>query len=111
MSFDLSAYLNAAVQGVPLAFVVMGLVWAWGELGVKGPWQMVSSLATGLVLGGGYMVAQTRPPVGDAWQAFGYWFAVAVYGLGLGVMSSGLYEFGKDTILKAVHLERRANGE
>lgn len=102
MEFDLTVYIKAAVQGVPLLFVVMGLVWAWGKLGLEGKQQLVSSLMTGLALGMLYMVAQTRPPAGDWWLSFGYWFANAIYGLGLGVLASLLYELNKDLIKKLI---------
>jgi hypothetical protein len=38
------------------------------------------------------MVAQQRPPAGD-WQAgLGYWFAVMVYGMAMGLVASGVYD-------------------
>jgi hypothetical protein len=102
MEFDLGVYVQAAVSGVPLLFVCMGLVWAWGKLGLEGKQQLVSSLITGLALGLLYMVSQTRPPVGDTWVSFGYWFANVIYGLGLGVFASLLYEINKDLIRKLI---------
>lgn len=102
MEFDLAIYVKAAVSGVPLLFVVIGLVWAWGELGAQGKAQLVSSMLTGLALGLPYMVTQTRPPTGDWWLAFGYWFAAIVYGLGLGVLASVLYNVNKDLLKKLI---------
>jgi hypothetical protein len=102
MEFDLTVFIQAAVQGVPLMFVVIGLVWVWGKLGLQGKQQLVSSMLTGLALGLPYMIAQTRPPVGDWWVAFGYWFATVVYGLGLGVFASLLYELNKDLATKLI---------
>ena len=102
MEFDLAIYVKAAVSGVPLLFVVIGLVWVWGELGAKGKAQLVSSMITGLALGLPYMITQTRPPVGDWWLSFGYWFAGIIYGLGLGVLSSVLYNINKDLIKKLI---------
>ena len=102
MEFDLSVYVKAAVTGVPLLFVTMGLVGAWGKLGLEGKQQLVSSLLTGLALGLLYMIAQTRPPTGDAWQVYVYWFANVIYGLGLGVFASLLYEINKDLIRKLI---------
>jgi len=102
MDFDLGIYIKAAVSGVPLLFVVIGLVWVWGELGAKGKVQLISSMLTGLALGLPYMVTQTRPPVGDWWISFSYWFAGIVYGLGLGVLASVLYNLNKDLLKKLV---------
>ena len=102
MEFDLSVYVKAAVSGVPLMFVVIGLVWVWGKLGLQGKQQLISSMLTGMALGLPYMIAQTRPPVGDWWLSFGYWFATVIYGLGLGVFASVLYELNKDLIAKLI---------
>jgi hypothetical protein len=102
MDFDLAIYIKAAVSGVPLLFVVIGLVWLWGEMGLKGNAQFISSMLTGFALGLPYMITQTRPPVGDWWLSFGYWFAAVVYGLGLGVLASVLYNINKDLIKKLI---------
>lgn len=103
MDFDLSVFVGAAVQGVPLVFVVIGLVWVYGKIwGLAGAQQFASSMLTGLVLGLGYMVSQTAPPVGDWYPQFQYWFAAIFYGLGLGVLASGIYEVGKDTLEKVM---------
>jgi len=102
MEFDLTVYIEAAVSGVPLLFVVIGLVWVWGKMGLQGKQQLISSMLTGLALGLPYMIAQTRPPVDDWWLSFGYWFATVIYGLGLGVFASVLYELNKDLIAKLI---------
>ena len=95
---DIQAYASAAVAGVPQLFVCIGLVeWlkafknSQGQQLIHGNWLLAASMLVGLVLGGGYMVAQTRPVAGDAWLGYVYWFAVAIYGIGLGVIASGLY--------------------
>lgn len=103
LDFDLSVFIGAAVQGVPLVFVVIGLVWWYGKaFGIDGRAQFVSSMATGVVLGVPYMVSQAVVPVGDLYAQFVYWFAAIVYSLGLGVLSSLVYEFGKDTLQKVI---------
>lgn len=102
MEYDLTVYIKAVVQGVPLMFVVMGLVWMWGKLGAKGKVQLFSSMVTGLILGVGYMVAVTKPPIGDWWQGYVYWFGNVVFGVGLGLIASGFYEIGKGLIQKFV---------
>jgi hypothetical protein len=102
MEYDLSVYIKSAVAGVPLLFVVMGLVWFWGKLGVTGKWQLGTSMLTGLVLGAGFMVTQTRPPVGDWYTSFIYWFSNVIYGAGLGLLASGFYNIGKTVLEKAL---------
>jgi hypothetical protein len=92
---DVKAYADAAVSGVPLLFVVMGLVTLIGKAGVKGTPQLLSSFGVGLVLGGCYMVAQTGVPAD-----FAAWFSVAFYGLGLGVVATGGYETAKKLLSK-----------
>ena len=77
---------NAIVNGIPLLFVVMGLV-AWVKsAGVAGNWLRGASMAIGLVLGVGYMYSTAAP------LDFGGWFGYAVYGLALGLMASGVVD-------------------
>lgn len=87
-----SAFVDAAINGVPLALLPFGLVAFLKKQGVQGQALLFSSLGIGLVLGVGYMVYQTRPPVGDWWTIYGYWFGNVIYGLGLGLLASGVYE-------------------
>jgi len=102
MEFDLTTYIKAAMQGVPLLFVVIGLVWFWGKLGAKGTIQLLSSMATGLVLGMLYMIAMVRPPSGDWWIIFVYVFGNLIYALGLGILAALLHEWAKDILTKAI---------
>jgi Na+/proline symporter len=104
MIFDLSAYLSAAVGGVPLLFVVLALVWWYGQaLHVKGTVQFVASLVTGLVIGVLYMVSATRPPSGgDLYARYVYWFGAGFYGLGLGLLASASHDLGLDLVNKSV---------
>jgi hypothetical protein len=104
---DLQSYANASVVGVPLLFVVIGLV-EWcksiknsdGNPLVSGNQVLVISMLIGVLLGGGYMLMQLRPPTGpDWWPHFVYWFGVLVYGLGLGVVASGIYDASKAVIV------------
>ncbi|MFN2196239.1 MAG: hypothetical protein ACK2UW_08970 [Anaerolineales bacterium] len=100
---NIQAYFSAAAAGIPIVFPVIGLVWWYGKaLKLKGSKQYASSLATGTVIGGLYMVTTTRPPAGDWWQVLGYWFGVGMYGLGLGLLASGLYDTGKDLFTRVV---------
>src|SRR3990172_95675 len=99
---EIAAYADAAVAGVPLLFVVLGFVeWlkgfknrAGGQL-VDGNWLLLTSMLVGLMLGGGFMLTQTRPPAGDWWLGYVYWFVTIIYGVGLGIVASGLYNIIK----------------
>jgi hypothetical protein len=84
---DIESYTKAAVQGVPLLFVVFGLV-AWAKsFGLQGNGLRAVSMVIGLLLGVGYLFATLGFPVN-----FAGWFTVIVYGLGLGVVASGVYD-------------------
>lgn len=91
--FDLQAYFSTTVAGIPLLFVVLGLVqWTKGYIQDAKIIRAVSMLV-GLLLGGGYMIASQGVPA-----AFAGWFAIAVFGLGLGLVASGIYDVGKDLL-------------
>ena len=95
---DLVSFLKPAVAGVPLVFVIMGLVEWLKRLGVTGNNILYASMGIGVVIGSGYMVTQTRPPLVDAWIIYVYWFAVIVYGLAMGIVASGLYDVIKNML-------------
>ena len=84
---DFSQYL---VAGVPLIFVVLGLVEWVKSFGVKGNAVKVVSMAIGLVLGIGYQIS-VAVPVG-----FAGWFGASVFGLALGLLASGIYDAVKN---------------
>lgn len=93
--FDLSGYFSAAVQGIPLLFVVLGLV-QWVKSYTQDPRILRGvSMLIGLLLGGGYLLADQGFPV-----VFAGWFTVVVYGLGVGVVASGIYDVGGDLLAK-----------
>lgn len=85
--FDLSVFLSAAVKGIPLLFVVLVLVAFIKDMGASGKGLQAASLAVGLVLGVGYMLAEEGTPAG-----FGGWFAVIIFGLTLGLITSKYYD-------------------
>lgn len=86
---EIEAYTSAMVAGVPLLFVILGLV-AWAKsFGLTGNWLRVVSMAIGLILGSGYLLTKGFP------VEYAGWFAVVVYGLGLGIVASGIYDAGK----------------
>jgi hypothetical protein len=80
---DFSQYL---VAGVPLIFVVLGLVEFVKGFGITGNAVKVVSLAIGLLLGVGYQLSVAMP------VGFAGWFAVIVFGLALGLVASGIYD-------------------
>jgi hypothetical protein len=89
---NFGAFTSAAVAGVPLVLLVLGLVELSKRLGLAGRWLTVASMAIGIVFGAAYMVSQDVP------VDFGGWFAVIVYGLMLGLIASGVYDaFGSAT--------------
>ena len=107
---DFTSFLQAAVKGVPLLFVVFGLVeWAKrltkkdGSQAIDGNGLLVLSLTLGLLFGSGFMVMTERPPLATDWYVlFVYWFGVGVYGLAIGLVASGLYDFVKGLITQLV---------
>jgi hypothetical protein len=104
---DLERFADASVAGVPLVMVIMGLVYWFksftkkdGSKVFEGNGLLMVSMGIGLVLGGLFMLTQTRPPVGDWWTGLQYWFALAVYGLMMGLVASGLYEVARGFVEK-----------
>lgn len=74
------------VNGVPLVLVVMGLVELSKSLGVQGKSLTAVSFAVGLVTGVLYQVSIAVP------TGFEGWFGAAVFGLGLGLTASKVYD-------------------
>lgn len=85
-------FIDASVNGIPLVAVVLGLVTLAGNW-VQGKAKLVVSLLIGAILGVGYQVSVTGVP-----SDFAGWFGVIVYGLGLGLVASGLYDTGKKIV-------------
>jgi hypothetical protein len=81
------------VGGVPLVLVIFGLVEFSKSLGLSGKWLTVFSLVLGLAFGIGYKIAAAGLPT-----AFGGWFEVIVFGLALGLVASGFYDFANKRI-------------
>ena len=88
-------YLNAAVQGVPLLFLVWGLV-EWlkrfktGDApALSGNALLVASLLIGAIIGCGYVLYKTPPDVTLAgWALYSYCFGAVGYGMVLGILAS-----------------------
>jgi len=90
MNFD------AIVAGLPLVLVVIGLVEWFKQLGVQGNTLRYVSMAIGLVIGIAYQISLGLP------ADFAGWFAACIYGLGLGLVASGIYDAATDVIKKAM---------
>jgi len=83
--YDISTLL---VNGLPLSAVVFGLVEFIKSFGLRGHWLTIASMLLGLAFGVSYQIANAGLPAG-----FAGWFAVAVFGIMLGLVASGFYKF------------------
>jgi len=77
------------VAGIPLLLVVLGLVQFVKGFGFSGTAVKLLSLSIGVLLGIGYQFS-VSPPVD-----FSSWFAVVIFGLGLGLVARGVYDVAK----------------
>jgi len=77
---------NIIVAGIPLLLVVLGLVQFIKGFGLTGNAVKLLSLAVGLLLGIGYQMSLVIP------LDFAGWYPVAIFGLGLGLVASGVYD-------------------
>lgn len=93
MSFD------QVVNGVPLIFVVMGLVELIKAFGVQGKALIASSFGIGLVVGLLYQLSLGTP------ADYAGWFGAAVFGLALGLVASKVYD-----AIKSATKDGGANG-
>jgi len=91
----MSQPLNVFIDGIPLVIVIFGLVEFIKSLGLKGKALTVVSLLLGLAFGITYRLTLAIP------QDFAGWFSAAVFGLALGLVASGLYDFINDRFPKA----------
>ena len=87
------------VNGVPIIAVIIGLVAFVKAMGIRGVVALrATSAGLGLLLGVGAQISETGVPVD-----FAGWFGLIIYGLGLGVVASGLVDAASDAV-------RRGNG-
>ena len=82
---DISTLL---IGGIPLLVVIFGLVEFSKSLGLAGRWLTVFSLLLGLAFGVAFRIATTGVPFD-----FPGWFTVVIFGLALGLTTSGFYKF------------------
>ena len=98
-------FSQAIVNGIPLILVIWGLIAFAKAMGVSGKWLTGLSMSFGLALGAAYQVSTHGLPVG-----FAGWFGVLIYGLGLGIVASGLYDVVKRDWLPQVGMGDWADG-
>jgi len=85
--FDLKAFADASVAGIPLVVFVLALTtWCADVVGAQGKQKMVIAMIIGLFFGGGYQLCQAWP------TSFAGWFMVTVYGITLGLLGSGIWD-------------------
>ena len=77
---------NQIVNGIPLIFVVMGLVELVKSFGVQGKVLTALSFGIGLVIGLLYQVSLGVP------ADYAGWFGAALFGLALGLVASKVYD-------------------
>jgi hypothetical protein len=83
------------VGGIPLLVVIFGLVEFIKSFGLKGNWLTGASLFLGLVFGFAYKIAEAGVPA-----TFAGWFVMVVFGLALGLITSGFYDFADKRLPK-----------
>ena len=74
------------VNGVPLIFVVMGIVELIKAFGLQGKALTAASFAVGLALGIAYQISLGLP------TGYAGWFGAVIFGLALGLMASKVYD-------------------
>lgn len=96
MELDLTIFAGAAVSGIPLLFVVFGIVQYAktfkrddGSQLLTGNGLLIVSMVVGLVVGALFMLSQNPPPTStDPYAWFLYLFGLIVYGLALGLLAA-----------------------
>jgi hypothetical protein len=79
------------VGGIPLLLVIFGLIEFVKTLGLKGRWLTITSMLLGIAFGVAYRFSVDGAPIG-----FAPWFVVIIFGLALGLITSGFYDFAND---------------
>ena len=78
---------EVVINGWPIIPIILGLVELVKRLGLKGNVLIIVSMAVGLLMGAGNYIATLGLPAD-----FAGWFALAVGGLGYGLVASGIYD-------------------
>jgi hypothetical protein len=85
--------ITASMLGVPIIFVVIGVVTLMRKLGVTGKGLLIASMVWGTGIGVCYQIAVNNIP-----NNFGGWFGYAIYGMGIGLLASLFYDSLKDML-------------
>ena len=83
-------FSSAVVNGIPLVLLIAGLVAFAKTMGMQGKALTILSAVLGVTFGGALQISTAGVPVD-----FPGWFGLIVYGLGLGVVTSGMYDLIK----------------
>ena len=83
------SFSDAVINGVPILLIVAGLVEFLKKFGVSGNALTASSLILGVLFGVLYQI-NTAMPID-----FSGWLGALVWGLGMGLTASGLYDLIK----------------
>jgi len=87
-------FSTAIVNGIPLVLIVIGLVELLKKFGVSGNWLVGASVLIGICFGISYQLSIAMP------IDFSGWFAAVVYGIGLGLVASGVYDAAKSVLAR-----------
>jgi hypothetical protein len=91
----MSDFMSLVVGGIPLMVVIFGLVEFSKSLGLAGKKLTIFSMLLGVAFGVAYQIAVAGEPAG-----FAAWFSIVVYGLALGLVTSGFYDFADSRLPK-----------
>jgi hypothetical protein len=87
-------FSNAIINGIPLVLLIAGLVAFAKTMGLQGKALTILSAGLGLVFGAAFQISEGGIPVD-----FDGWFGLVIYGLGLGIGTSGMYDLVKRDLL------------
>lgn len=80
-------FSDAVINGIPLVLLIAGLVAFAKTMGLQGKALTILSAGLGLTFGAALQISQNGVPAD-----FEAWLGLIVYGLGLGVVTSGMYD-------------------
>jgi hypothetical protein len=88
-------FTSLLIDGIPLVLVIFGLVEFIKHMGMTGKLLTAISLLLGLIFGLAYRLTLAMP------QGFADWFSAVIFGLALGLVASGFYNFADSRWPKA----------
>ena len=99
-------FTTLLIDGIPLVIVVFGIVEFMKTMGLQGKGLTVASLLLGLLFGIAYrltlpaLALSGTVPADFAGLSWGFrdWFSAVVFGLALGLVASGLYDFANSRL-------------